>query len=101
MWLTRMCRPSADAGLLHGGVEEVVGVFGDELVQGVEFATSTATDEPRRRPARPACCQAEDAARIAEEHGRVRLMSIPSSRAFVETTPSTDPSRRLARSRVA
>jgi hypothetical protein len=48
-----------DAGLLDGGVEEVVGMFGDELVEGVEFATSTATDEPCRRPARPACCQAE------------------------------------------
>ena len=27
--------------------------------RGVEFATSTATDEPCRRPARPACCQVE------------------------------------------
>ena len=26
-------------------------------LSGVEFATSTATEAPWRRPARPACCQ--------------------------------------------
>jgi len=45
--------------LLDRRAEEVVRVLRDELVEGVEFATRTATDVPVRRPARPACCHAE------------------------------------------
>ena len=46
-------------------------------LSGVEFATSTATDEPLRRPARPACCHAEATrARVADEHRRVEAADV-------------------------
>ena len=44
---------------------------------GVEFATSTATDVPERRPARPACCQVEATLPgIAEQHRHVEAADV-------------------------
>ena len=63
---------------------------------GEEEATSTDRDTDARRPARPACCQVE--AMVPGNPARIEAsrppMSMPSSRALVDTTPRMSPSRR-------
>src|SRR3990167_7660975 len=95
-WLARMKGLSGFTRACSGGVpNRYSGCVTMNWSSGALLATKTAAEDPERRPARPACCQSEAIAPgyPASTATSRWPMSTPSSSAFVETTPSTSPSR--------
>ena len=89
-----MCRLSGLISACSGGAsKKYAGLRTMYWSSGALLATSTAADRPLRRPARPARChvQAIVPGYPAITHTSSAPMSMPSSRALVETTARTCP----------